>query len=164
MGAAGMADMMRTLQGMGASGGAASGTGGLADLLGGMGGGAGLGGAGGQAGMADMMARMLEDNPAMRDNMVSMLSQPGMLEMMAASNPQINQMLNSMPGMRDMMQNPELMRMMLSPDMLRMASQLGSSMVSAGWMGQQGQSSTQQGLGDPRTPLPAIGSGTAWLG
>lgn len=121
-GAGGPADLLRSLQGGGA--------GGLASLLGGMGGMGGMGGgAGGQAGMAEMTAQMLED-PAVREQMINMMTQPGMIDMIAASNPQLSQMINSMPMVRQTMQNPEMLRAMLNPDMLRMMSQFGGGMVS----------------------------------
>jgi hypothetical protein len=82
----------------------------------------GMGGAGGagMGNMSEMTARMLED-PAMRESMITMMSQPGMMDMIAASNPQLNQMLNAMPGIRETMSNPEMLRAMLNPDMMRMA-------------------------------------------
>jgi succinyl-CoA synthetase beta subunit len=88
------------------------------------------GGAGGQAGMAEMTAQMLED-PNVREQMINVMTQPGMMDMIAASNPQLSQMINSMPPMvRQTMQNPEMLRAMLNPDMLRMMSQFGGGMVS----------------------------------
>lgn len=94
----------------------------MSALLGGLGGSAGgVGGLGAPGGnMAEMATRMLED-PAMWESMITMMSQPGMMDMIAASNPQLNQMLSSMPGIRETMQNPEMLRMMLNPDMMRMA-------------------------------------------
>ena len=91
----------------------------LSALLGG--GLGGQGGAGGMGGMAEMTSRMLE-NPQMRENMIQMMSQPGMMDMIAASNPQLRQMLDAMPGIRQTMQNPELLRMMLNPDFMRAAA------------------------------------------
>lgn len=72
-------------------------------------------------GMAEMTSRMLE-NPQMRENMIQMMSQPGMMDMIAASNPQLRQMLDAMPGIRHTMQNEELLRMMLNPDFMRAAA------------------------------------------
>lgn len=100
----------------------------LSALLGG-GGLGGLGGQGGMPGMADMAASMLE-NPQMRENMIQMMSQPGMMDMIAASNPQLRSMLDAMPGIRQTMQNPELLRMMLNPDFMRMSMQMSQGMVS----------------------------------
>jgi hypothetical protein len=88
------------------------------------------GGAGGQAGMAEMTAQMLED-PSVREQMINVMTQPGMIDMIAASNPQLSQMINSMPMVRQTMQNPEMLRAMLNPDMLRMMSQFGGGMVSS---------------------------------
>jgi hypothetical protein len=81
--------------------------------------------------MSEMTARMLED-PAMRESMISMMSQPGMMDMIAASNPQLNSMLNAMPGIRETMSNPEVLRTVLNPDMMRLAM----GMVSGSEIGQ----------------------------
>eukprot|EP00878_Enallax_costatus_P013601 GHUV01014220.1.p1 GENE.GHUV01014220.1~~GHUV01014220.1.p1 ORF type:complete len:399 (+),score=155.20 GHUV01014220.1:1535-2731(+) len=103
-------------------GGSALGAGGMPDLSALLGGGlGGPGGAGGMGSMAEMTSRML-DNPQMRENMIQMMSQPGMMDMIAASNPQLRQMLDAMPGIRQTMQNPELLRMMLNPDFMRAAA------------------------------------------
>jgi hypothetical protein len=120
VGAAGdPAELLRSLQGGG----------GLASLLGGAGGlGAGAG-AGAQGGMAEMTAQLLED-PNMRDQMINMMTQPGMIDMIASSNPQLGQMINSMPMIRQTMQNPEMLRAMLNPDMMRMMAQFSPGMVS----------------------------------
>lgn len=79
--------------------------------------------------MAEMTAQMLED-PSVREQMISMMTQPGMIDMIAASNPQLGQMINSMPMIRQTMQNPEMLRAMLNPDMMRMMSQFSGGMVS----------------------------------
>jgi hypothetical protein len=85
----------------------------------------GLGGAG-MANMSEMTARLLED-PAMRESMISMMSQPGMMDRIAASNPQLNQMLSAMPpGIRETMSSPDALRMMLNPDMMRLAMSMVS--------------------------------------
>lgn len=97
------------------------GAGGLGSMMGGLG---GAGGAG-MGNMSEMTARMLED-PAMRESMISMISQPGMMDMIANSNPQLNQMLNAMPGFRETMSNPEVLRTVLNPDMMRMAMNMVS--------------------------------------
>jgi ubiquilin len=68
----------------------------------------------------------------MRESMISMMTQPGMIDMIASSNPQLGQMINSMPMIRQTMQNPEMMRMLLNPDMMRMMSQLNPALVSVG--------------------------------
>jgi hypothetical protein len=81
--------------------------------------------------MAEMTAQMLED-PSVREQMISMMTQPGMIDMIAASNPQLGQMINSMPMIRQTMQNPEMLRAMLNPDMMRMMSQFSGGMVSCG--------------------------------
>lgn len=115
-GPAGAADLLRSLQGGG---------GGMASLLSGMGGGAGPG----SGNMAQMTAQLLED-PAMREQMITMMTQPGMIDMIAGSNPQLGQMINSQPMIRQAMQSPDMLRMMLNPDMLRMVTQLQPGLVS----------------------------------
>ena len=97
-------------------------------MLSGLGGGAGAG----SGNMAEMTAQLLED-PTMREQMISMMTQPGMIDMIARSNPQVGQMMESMPMIRQTMQNPDMLRMMLNPDMLRMMSQLNPAMVSRQW-------------------------------
>lgn len=109
-------------------GGAGLGGAGLPDLSALLGGGAAAG-PGGMGNIADMTNRMLE-NPQMRENMIQMMSQPGMLDMIAASNPQLRGMMDAMPGIRQTMQNPELLRMMLNPDFMRMSMQMSQGMVS----------------------------------
>lgn len=113
------AELLRSLQGGG----------GLASLLGGAGGLGTGAGAGAQGGMAEMTAQLLED-PNMRDQMINMMTQPGMIDMIASSNPQLGQMINSMPMIRQTMQNPEMLRAMLNPDMMRMMAQFSPGMVS----------------------------------
>jgi len=81
------------------------------------------GGPGNAQGMSDFVAHMMED-PGMRETMINMISQPGILDMIAGNNPQLQQMMNAMPGVRETMQNPEVLRMMLSPQMMRMATQM----------------------------------------
>lgn len=66
----------------------------------------------------------------MRDQMINMMTQPGMIDMIASSNPQLGQMINSMPMIRQTMQNPEMLRAMLNPDMMRMMAQFSPGMVS----------------------------------
>lgn len=73
--------------------------------------------------MADFTARMMED-PAIREQMINMITQPGMLDMVASSNPQLGEMMNSIPLIRQTMQNPDMLRMMLNPDILRMMGQV----------------------------------------
>lgn len=68
----------------------------------------------------------------MREQMINMMTQPGMIDMIASSNPQLGQMINSMPMLRETMQNPEMMRMMLNPQMMRMMSQMNPALVGDG--------------------------------
>eukprot|EP00775_Hariotina_reticulata_P004258 gene4258-4509_t len=101
------------------------------------------GGPGNAQGMSDFVSHMMAD-PAMRETMINMISQPGILDMIASNNPQLQQMMNAMPGVRETMQNPEVLRMMLSPQMMRMATQ----------MAQQGGMGGAAGGGDAAGGFP----------
>jgi hypothetical protein len=83
----------------------------------------GMGDVGSQVGVNEMTTQLLSD-PNMREHLVNMMTQPGMIDMIASSNPQLGQMINSMPMIRQTMQNPEMLRAMLNPEMLRMMQQL----------------------------------------
>lgn len=98
----------------------------LAALLGQAGGGDGMGGA--PPGMAELTNRMMQD-PAMRESMVAMMSQPGMVDMLTAANPQLRGLLDAVPGVRAMLQSPEMLRTMLSPDMMRAMTGMQQRMV-----------------------------------
>jgi ubiquilin len=86
----------------GAAGGLPAGLGGLAGL-------SGLGGAGGGNPAAMMQ------NPQMRSMMTSMMSNPAMLDAMAAQNPQMRAMLDN-PHMRAMLTNPQFVDRMMRPE------------------------------------------------
>lgn len=64
------------------------------------------------------------DNPAMRDMMVNMMSSPGVLDSIAASNPMLSQMLAANPALRTMMTNPESIRAMLNPQAMQAAMRM----------------------------------------
>ena len=81
----------------------------------------------------------------MREQMINMMTQPGMIDMIASSNPQLGQMINSMPMIRQTMQNPEMLRAMLNPDMMRMMAQFSPGTVSV---------SVSVGVGVPLSAAP----------
>ncbi|KAJ1978510.1 hypothetical protein H4R34_003180 [Dimargaris verticillata] len=102
----------------------------------------GLGGAGG--GMPGMMnnpmfqeaMQGMMSNPSFQQSMQNMMSNPRMLELMAASNPQMASMMT--PQMRQMFQNPEVMRTLMDPNFIRGMMTLQSAM--GGGAGGQQQS------------------------
>lgn len=54
---------------------------------------------------------------------------------MEAMHPQLRTMLDSQPGMRDMMRNPAFLQAILNPDMIRMAQAMGAGSGGLGGMG-----------------------------
>ena len=86
--------------GMGGAGGGQGVLGGM-DGLGGLGGMGALGGLGGAASAEQMQAMMAQmQNPAFRNVMLQMVSQPGVLDAAMAANPQLRDAVNQNPQLR----------------------------------------------------------------
>ena len=68
----------------------------------------------------------MADNPGFTDMMVSLMSSPGVLDNIVASNPMLQQMITAMPGLRDMLSNPDVVRSMLNPQMVANAMRMQS--------------------------------------
>lgn len=85
---------------------------------------------GGMAGAGmnnDQVAQMM-DSPMVQRMMQLMASDPGMLEAMINSNPQLRQLADTNPQMAQALRNPEFMRTMLNPDMMRSMMQFRQMM------------------------------------
>jgi len=64
------------------------------------------------------------ENPQMMDMMATMMSQPGVLDSIVASNPMLQQMVGANPMLRQMLSNPEVVRSMLNPQMMQNAMRM----------------------------------------
>ena len=96
------------------------GLGGGVDPFGGFGGvGGGLGGGIPPAGISAMM-----QNPQMMQMMTQMMQDPAFMRIAEAQNPALRQMLDSQPGVRDMLRNPAFLQMAMNPQVMQMASAL----------------------------------------
>ena len=118
-------------QGFGGMGGGFGGMGGM----GGMGGfGGGMGGMGGMGGGFGGLGGM---NPNDLAGMMSNLD-PQMMQQMVQNNPMLKAMASSNPQIQAILSNPEMLKQMMSPEMISMAlSQLGSGGL-GGMMGGMG--------------------------
>ncbi|KAJ2742659.1 hypothetical protein GGI20_004324 [Coemansia sp. BCRC 34301] len=88
-------------------------------------------GAGGDmGGMAGMMTpermEQMYSNPMVQQMMAQLSANPEMLRSMIESNPMIQQQLT--PQMREMLANPEFLRMATNPDMMRATAQMQAAM------------------------------------
>ncbi|XP_051140935.1 ubiquitin domain-containing protein DSK2a-like [Andrographis paniculata] len=61
----------------------------------------------------------LMQNPAISQMMRNLLSNPNYVNQVLGLNPQLQSMLDANPQLRDMMQNPEFMRQLTSPEMMQ---------------------------------------------
>ncbi|KAI8906476.1 putative ubiquitin domain-containing protein [Gorgonomyces haynaldii] len=106
----------------------------------GMGGMPGMPGMGGMGGMQEMLS-----NPAYLQMMSQMLSNPQMVDMMIASNPQLQN-----PQVSEMLRSPQFRQMLSNPQFLQMAMSMQGQM---GQMGGQYSMPPQQGGQFPPLPL-----------
>jgi ubiquilin len=110
--------------------------------MGGMGGGTGGGG-----GMGGAMAMMQQ--PGMMQAVAGMMSNPAMMSMMENSNPALKAMLDSTPGMREMLSNEDFIRQAMNPaTMQAMQGMMG---------GGGGTGGGPPAPGPPPPPAPATG-------
>ncbi|KAJ1846548.1 hypothetical protein LPJ70_001987 [Coemansia sp. RSA 2708] len=82
--------------------------------------------------MPQMSPEMLEQmysNPMVQQMMEQVYSNPELMRSMIESNPMLQQQLT--PQMREMLGNPEFLRMATNPDIMRAAAQFQSAMQSA---------------------------------
>ncbi|KAJ2448665.1 hypothetical protein GGF42_005031 [Coemansia sp. RSA 2424] len=111
-------------------GGMGGGFGDMASMFGGGGMGGGGGGMADMAGMAGMMTpermEQMYSNPMVQQMMAQLSANPEMLRTMIESNPMIQQQLT--PQMREMLANPEFLRMATNPDMMRATAQMQAAM------------------------------------
>lgn len=89
---------------------------------------ANMGGMGGMGGMPNpsQMGSMLS-NPGVQQMMQQMMSNPAMINQMAAGNPQLAAALNN-PQTRQMLSSPEMLRMMSDPAAMEAIMQMNNSM------------------------------------
>lgn len=65
------------------------------------------------------LANRLLQNPGISHMMQSLLSDPQYMNQVAAINPQLRSILDSNPHLREMMQNPEFLRQLTSPETMQ---------------------------------------------
>ncbi|KAJ2757270.1 hypothetical protein GGI19_000204 [Coemansia pectinata] len=99
------------------------GMGGLGDMAS-MFGGGGMGG--GMPQMSPEMMDQMYSNPMVQQMMAQLSSNPDLLRSMIESNPMIQQQLT--PQMREMLANPEFLRMATNPDVMRATAQMQAAM------------------------------------
>ncbi|XP_017235915.1 ubiquitin domain-containing protein DSK2a isoform X1 [Daucus carota subsp. sativus] len=113
------------------------------------GGAAGIGGLGGLGlpgldrtmGIPDPSAmNQLLQNPGVSQMMQSMLSNPQYMNQFLGTNPQLQSMFDMNPQLREMMQNPEIIRQLTSPEMMQRMSTFHQALLSQ----QNRQQSTQE--------------------
>ncbi|KAG0592796.1 hypothetical protein KC19_1G281600 [Ceratodon purpureus] len=88
-----------------------------------------------------MMQQMLQ-NPQMQQMMQGLLSNPTYMNQIMDMQPQLRTMLNQNPQFRDMMQSPDFIRQMSSPESLQQLMQLQQAMIA-----QRGRQPPGQNLG-----------------
>ncbi|KAK9800360.1 hypothetical protein WJX73_010174 [Symbiochloris irregularis] len=99
------------------------------DALGGMGGLGGLGGMGGMPGGMDMQRlQQAMAQPGMQDTIQGLLSSPGFVDSMAAMNPQMGQLMDAHPQLREMLGNPQLMQQLTNPRNMQAMLQMQQAM------------------------------------
>lgn len=125
----------------------------------GMGGFPGMPGMPGMANMSqDQMYQMLE-NPMVQSMMESILSNPGTVDMMIASNPQLQAMVAANPAMANMLRDPAMMRAFLNPSFMRAMLQLRDA-TGTGSAG-TGQTPPPGGNASTATTVPGQATGNA---
>jgi len=134
----------------------------FAAMMGGMGGQGGMPGMGGMGGMGGggmggAMAMMQQ--PGMMEAVAGMMSNPAMMSMMENSNPALKSMLDSNPGMREMMANPDFIRQAMNPaTMQAMQGMMGGQGGMPG-MGGTGGMGGQGGMPDLAAMMAGMGGG-----
>ncbi|RID77384.1 hypothetical protein BRARA_A00303 [Brassica rapa] len=78
---------------------------------------------------ASQMNQFLQ-NPAMSQMMQSLLSNPQYMNQITSLNPQLQSLMDSSPQVREMMQNPEFLRMLSSPETMQQMMSLQQSLLS----------------------------------
>lgn len=99
---------------------------------------------------ASMMNQMLQ-NPAVSQMMQSLLSNPQYMNQIFNMSPQLRAMSDSNPQLRELMQNPDLLRQLTSPEMMQQMMTLQQSLLSAG-------NRTPQSTQDPTQTAGAQGT------
>nr|XP_017247787.1 PREDICTED: ubiquitin domain-containing protein DSK2a-like isoform X1 [Daucus carota subsp. sativus] len=101
--------------------------------------GAGIGGLGGlglpgldqMGGVPDPSAmNQLLQNPGVSQMMQSLLSNPQYMNQFLGTNPQLQSMFDMNPQLREMMQNPEIIRQLTSPEMMQRMSTFHQALLS----------------------------------
>ncbi|CAN7108423.1 unnamed protein product [Brassica rapa subsp. narinosa] len=77
---------------------------------------------------ASQMNQFLQ-NPAMSQMMQSLLSNPQYMNQIMSLNPQLQSLMDSSPQVREMMQNPEFLRMLSSPETMQQMMSLQQSLL-----------------------------------
>ncbi|XP_022858420.1 ubiquitin domain-containing protein DSK2a-like isoform X2 [Olea europaea var. sylvestris] len=93
----------------------------------------------------------LMQNPAISQMMQSLLSNPQYINQIIGFNPELQNMFNSNPQFRDMMQNPEFIRQLFSPGMMQRLLTFQQALLSQ--LGRQ-QTSREPGQNDGGTGAP----------
>jgi ubiquilin len=85
------------------------------------------GGFAGLGGADPAMMNAMMQNPGMQEMMTRIMSDPAMLDQMAAMNPQLGAMLQN-PQVRAMFSNPAFVRQLMDPNTMQMAMQMQQAM------------------------------------
>ncbi|MCL7044986.1 hypothetical protein MKW94_002354 [Papaver nudicaule] len=116
---------------------------------------AGLGGLGLPPDMERMLSgaqdpsqmSQLMQNPAVGQIMQSILSNPQYMNQVVGLNPQLRGLLDSSPQLREMMQNPEFLRQLTSPETMQQMMALQQSLLQNRQPNQDGQAGGAPGMG-----------------
>lgn len=89
----------------------------------------GMGGMGTFPGLGDAGLDAMMGSPAAAAMLEQITSNPAVMEAMLSSNPQLRQMMDAQPGMREVLTNPETMRAMMDPANMRAMMQMQQAMA-----------------------------------
>ncbi|KAM1813322.1 hypothetical protein ACFX11_027146 [Malus domestica] len=93
------------------------------------------------------LLNQLMQNPAVSQIMQSLLSNPQYMNEILGSNPQLRSMLDTNSSLREMMQNPEFVHHLDSPETMQMLLTLQQSLLSQQQQSTQGPGQTGAGTG-----------------
>ncbi len=113
-------------------------------------------------GMNNEQMNQMMDSPMFQRMMQLMASDPGMLDVMINSNPQLRQIADSHPQVGQALRNPEFMRTMFNPEMMRSMMQFRQMMGGAAPGAMPGAAPRQAGTAgtDSTTTTGTAGAGT----
>nr|CAB3502123.1 unnamed protein product [Digitaria exilis] len=101
---------------------------------------------GGGGSDASLLSQVLQ-NPTMMQMMQNIMSNPQSMNQLLNMNPNVRNMMESNTQVRDMLQNPEFLRQLTSPETLQQLISFQQSLMSQLGQQQAGQERTQSGTG-----------------